>query len=88
VECHGVAVVFSGVSPATERAGKSTRRGSVPAANRRPAHEKGPGSLRGLCGFAERGLCLAHFATKWIRFAIENAAQQGRELIPSKWKQL
>lgn len=31
---------------------------------------------------------LEHCAAKRIRFAIENAAQQSRELIPAKWKQL
>jgi len=31
---------------------------------------------------------LEHFAAKWIRFAIDNAAQQGRELLPSKGKPL
>src|SRR5215216_1782387 len=37
---------------------------------------------------ADPRVALEHCAAKWIRFAIDNAAQHGRELIPSKWKQL
>jgi len=31
---------------------------------------------------------LEHFSAKWIRFAVKNAADTGKELIPRKWKQL
>ena len=31
---------------------------------------------------------LEHFSAKWLRFAVKNAANQTREVIPHQWKQL
>jgi hypothetical protein len=36
----------------------------------------------------EDRLSLEHFSAKWLRFAVKNAASQGREIISRKWKQL
>ena len=80
------AALLSHVLPRLCRKRRSFRRSEGRCGQ--PVRGASPLSIAGIRDGRDVPSRLEHFSAKWIRFAVKNAANQRREMIPRKWKQL